>query len=318
MPRLFDKPQRIVGSPSDIEDYVAGQTSSPMQTFQPRQQGLLSGIGQALSGISAPFVGDMDYAIKQAKLQQERDQADLEFQKYIIRNRGTTGVYQIDPISGQLEQAATVPYGSKVYKGVLSPEQMKERAVATGSAEAIKKNIEMSDKLAGAVKKLSVLNKQYNEAFPSGDRTPLEQRVLGGASSWAAQKGLVDNPKLVALKKNARPIAINLIRLFGEVGNLSESEQKGALDVASQEGLTEAERFEQVRQFADYALAGASPEAIKALKGRKDIQGILDSFNITLGEEESGSNVPQFDPKTQRLQQNKKTGEYRVVPLKGK
>lgn len=288
-PWLFDTPPTYNEGNVPYSDLKTHRTIDP--GFNPRKQGALSLIGDAMKGIADPWAavygGDSQSLYRSQMLRQKQDEADMEFQKYLIKKRrgdSDINIFQIDPISGELKHSGSAPYGSKVYKGVLSPEQMKERAVATGEAESIKSNIQMGDKLAGAVKKLSVLNRQYNKALPTGDRTPLEQRLLGGAESWAAKKGLVDNPELVALKKNSRPIAINLIRLFGEVGNLSESEQQGALDVVSQEGLTEKERYAQVRQFAEYSLAGASEDTLKVLKKRKDIRGVLDAFGIDLSD----------------------------------
>ena len=189
-----------------------------------------------------------------------------------------------------MEQKASVPYGSKTYKAVMTPEQIKERSYSEAQGKAIGKNIETSDKLASAVKRLEIINSQFKKALPSGDKTPLEQRISGATSSWAAKAGLIDNKELVALQKNIRPMAINMIRAFGEVGNLSESEQKGAIDVVEQSGLTDDERIAATKQFIEFALAGASPEGIKHLRSRKDIQGILDAFGVELpnyGDEES-------------------------------
>lgn len=199
-----------------------------------------------------------------------------------VPQREDVGVYIIDPITGKVGLQEKVPFGSKTYKGVLTPDQMRERALATGEAKSVEENIKTTNKLGGAVKRLALLNEQFKEALPSGDRTPLEQRIVGGASNFAAKYGLLNNPKLVALKNNLRPIAINMIRAFGEVGNLSESEQQGALDVVNQSGLTDEERVAVTRQFIQYALAGASPEGIDFINKRKDIKGILDAFGVDL------------------------------------
>ncbi len=197
----------------------------------------------------------------------------------------TKGIYSVDPITGELKKSGTVPRRSEVFKGVMSPEQVQQRAVQKGRANAVIKDIEMTAKLTGAVKKLAILNKQYQKALPSGDRTPLEQRIVGGLSSWAAEKGLIDNPELVALRRNIRPIAINVIRLFGEVGNLSESEQQGAIDVVDQADITDEERIASTRQFIEYALAGASEEGINFISEREDIGGVLDAFGVNLDQE---------------------------------
>jgi len=223
---------------------------------------------------------------------------------------GDVGVYAFNPITGEVEQKASVPFGSKTYKAVMTPDQIKERSYSEAQGKAIGKNIETSDKLAGAVKRLAILNKQFKDALPTGDRTPLEQRIAGKASTFAAKMGLTDNPKLVALQKNIRPMAINMIRAFGEVGNLSESEQQGAIDVVEQSGLTDSERIEATRQFIEFALAGASPEGIKHLKSREDIQGILDAFGVNLPED--GSPEKETNTNTESVGTQKQIGRFQI------
>lgn len=196
--------------------------------------------------------------------------------------REDMNIYTIDPITGEMTQTASAPYGSKVYKGVMSPGDIQERAEATGRGKAIEENVKTTAKLSNAVSRLSVLNKQFNKALPAGDKTPIEQRISGNVETWAAKAGLVNNPELVALQKNIRPIAIQMIRAFGEVGNLSESEQQGAIDVITMSGINEEERAASVKQFIEFALAGASPESIRYIKDRKDIQGILDAYGVDL------------------------------------
>jgi len=167
-------------------------------------------------------------------------------------------------------------------------------------AEIQKKEIESGKKLNTAVKRLSLLNRQFNEALPTFDKTAIEQRLSGKLSSIAAKWGVKENTKLLALLSNSRPIAINLIRAFGEVGNLSETEQQGALEVVDQAGLTEDERLDKVRQFAEFALAGASPEALDEMM--KD-PGVVDIVNTI------GIKIPGFEMTA--VKQEFKTGDVR-------
>lgn len=198
---------------------------------------------------------------------------------------GGKSVALVDPITGEIKSNFSVPRGTRVYKGMLSTEQMKERGLVSGEVKAEQKDIEATQKLSNAVKRLKIINKQFKEAFPSGDRTPLEQRIAGKAAILGVKTGLYRNPKLLALQRNIRPIAINMIRMFGEVGNLSESEQQGAIDVVNQANLTDEERIAATKQFIEFALSGAGPSGISYLKNnRQDIQGILDSFNVQLDE----------------------------------
>ena len=191
-------------------------------------------------------------------------------------------VVTLDPVTGQPINTSNVPYSAEIRKGVMSPDTIKSRAVAEGEGKAITKDVEQTSKLGTAVKRLAIINKQFNEALPSGDRTPFEQRIYGNVESIKAKYGLSDNKKLLALKQNVRPIAINMIRAFGEVGNLSDTEQKGAIDVVNQAGLTDQERIEKTKQFIEFALAGARPESINLIKDRSDIKGVLDAFGVSL------------------------------------
>lgn len=124
----FNKGPSLSASPQGIESYVGGQSSSPMDTYTPRRQGILSGIGQAMSGVSAPFVGDMDYALKQAQLQQQRDLADMEFQKFLIKNKDNgfgKPVFTVGPdgnlMQVQLPGGGNPPKGSQVISNPNAP-----------------------------------------------------------------------------------------------------------------------------------------------------------------------------------------------------
>lgn len=72
---LFDK--RAQYSPSGIEDYVSGKNTD--MGYQGYQQGGLSLLGKALSGVGAAFAGDSQWLQRQTKMDQEAMQADLEF-----------------------------------------------------------------------------------------------------------------------------------------------------------------------------------------------------------------------------------------------
>ena len=170
----------------------------------------------------------------------------------------------------------------------LNPEFQEEKSRREGEGKAIEKSFESSEKLSQAVRRLSVINKQFKEALPSGDKTPVEQRISAWADVIGAKTGIKPNPKLLAIKQNVRPMAINLIRLFGEVGNLSQSEQQGAIDVIELEGRTDEERVASVRQFAEFALSGAPPDAINYILQQADVKEIIDSLGIELPQLQAG------------------------------
>ena len=205
--------------------------------------------------------------------------ADLERAKRTSIVRET---FFINPDTKELtdtsgKRVERAPPGSTVKILPLEPSVFAER-------EKAKKTVDQARRVGEAVNKLAVLNRQFKEAFPSGDKTPLEQRITGTIETMKAKYGFTNNAKLVALQRNIRPLAINMIRLFGEVGNLSETEQKGAIDVVSQANLTARERIEQTRQFIEFSLAGANPDAVKLISQREDIKGVLSSFGVDLGQ----------------------------------
>ena len=97
-------------------NYPAPGAEGPMR---PRQKGLLSGIGEGLSGVSNAFAipyggGDPLYNIKMAQQRQAEEAADFEFQKYLMKDKQT-----IDPIAlallGQLD-----PNLAQQYLGITS------------------------------------------------------------------------------------------------------------------------------------------------------------------------------------------------------
>lgn len=72
-------------------------------------------LGKALSGISAPFVGNMNWAIEQAALDQQRNEADMEFQKWLMSKNPTIADQVIQ--AGKVAEAyknmgVTLPPGS--------------------------------------------------------------------------------------------------------------------------------------------------------------------------------------------------------------
>jgi len=167
----------------------------------------------------------------------------------------------------------------------VDPEQT--RKVQSLEAEGVSREEQMkgAQKLSRAVRRLSILNQQFNEALPTGDRSAFQQRIAGPLAVIGAKTGISPNPRLMALKSNIRPIAINLIRDFGEVGNLSETEQRGAIDAVTKEGLTDEERIAQTGQFIQYALGGIPKETRDFLLQSSDIKQILDDFGIQFDDE---------------------------------
>lgn len=183
---------------------------------------------------------------------------------------------------GGVRQVGEYSPGDKVFEENLTPDEMSARTKAQGEARIDVKEKETAIKLGTAVKRMNVVMKQFDEALPTLDKSAIEQRFSGQIAAWGAKTGVAPNPKLLALLSNARPMAINLIRLFGEVGNLSETEQKGALETVDLKGLTEVERLDKVRQFAEYALAGASDSSLEYLKSKPEIVEVIKNLGLKI------------------------------------
>lgn len=162
-----------------------------------------------------------------------------------------------------------------------SPEGMRQKGQIENEISAQGKMIDAGGKLGSAVKRLNIINEQLNAALPANNN-PLVQRVMGPLAVIGAKTGLVPNPRLLAIKKNIRPIGIQLIRAFGEVGNLSEPEQKSSMDVVNNDKLSPEERLASVKQFAEFALGGARPEALDFMMKDPAMGQIIKELGINL------------------------------------
>lgn len=143
-----------------------------------------------------------------------------------------------------------------------APEIKAEREALT---EGLKKEFDRANRLAGTIRQLSTITGQFMEALPTGQRSAIEQRFAGVAARIGARTGLDPNPQLLALLTNSRLEAIQLIRSFGEVGNLSQSEQQAAIAAYDQSGQTDEERLAKIQQLATFASASISPRARQLL-----------------------------------------------------
>lgn len=67
-------------------------------------------LGQALVGVAAPFVGNMDFALQQQKLKQQQDEADMEFQKFLMsRGKDQAVENYYNSIAGAFEGSTGAP-----------------------------------------------------------------------------------------------------------------------------------------------------------------------------------------------------------------
>lgn len=149
--RLFDKPPSMSATPAGVEDYVRGDAASAFNAYQGRQPGLLTAIGRALSGVSAPFLGDFDYAMKQQALQQKQDEADNEFRRYLMLSGKGRGVFTIGP-DGNLISIGNIGTKDIVAKDPYAPTaDMRNQGKATQQAGALFKDLrKRSEALKGS------------------------------------------------------------------------------------------------------------------------------------------------------------------------
>jgi len=190
------------------------------------------------------------------------------------------------PAGGSVSQGgvtATIPPTLEVekQKASLEVQTAADKARVTGEAEIATKQKETGKKLAVLGKKLNTLRKQYDEALPdSGVNSETSQRIMGTLDVIGAKTGVKPNAKLMALQKNKRLQAIQIIKMAGEAGNLAEQEQKGAIEAITSETLTSNERKEAIKQFMELALSGADEESVKYLLKDKSFKSVLDDIGF--------------------------------------
>src|SRR3990167_6169379 len=200
----------------------------PMQGFQ---------IGQAIGKSKRSAYGGTAEYISDLIKERDKEKSKMNPLQMIIAKQALhpdTGVYSWNPLTGELEQESSVPKGS-IVRNTLGEEDLKTKALIQQESQVVGKTMEAGGKLGTAVKRLKVINDQMNDALPAKNANPFMQRIMGPAAVIGAKTGIVPNAKLMALKKNIRPVGIQLIRAFGEVGNLSETEQKSAIDTVENE-----------------------------------------------------------------------------------
>lgn len=260
----------------------------PMQGFQ---------IGQAVGKAKGSAYGSTAKHLSDLEIERDKNRTKTSPLELMMIKQSMpqpdTGVYSWNPLSGKLEQEASVPKGS-IVRNTLGEEDLIRKAEIQRESQVVAKTMDVGGKLGTAVKRLNLINNQLNEALPAVSKNPFIQRIAGPAAVIGAKTGLMPNPKLMALKKNIRPIGIQMIRAFGEVGNLTETEQTSAIDTVQNEGLTTEERLDSVRQFAEFALAGARPEAIEFMRKDPGIMEIIKDLNINIG---SNAQIPASDPR---------------------
>lgn len=214
-----------------------------------RQLGALSIFGRTLQGVAAPFAaayqGGTGY--DQLRLQQSQDQADLEFQKYLYQKQNKDmgkPLITIDPVSGQPRIIGVAPSGSQVVPFPVSPEQQAQQQANVAS---LKDQTTRGNKL-----------KELNKVIDFFETKLGEIPVGGGFSGMAEGAGQVvsgkmgKNPKAAAYMSDIKGLRSQIARGLGEVGNLSEYEQKYASNLLPQLTDNAETRQAKLKNFRDY------------------------------------------------------------------
>ena len=249
------------------------------------KQNIFKGIGQALTAASLGFQGqdpskafdDVTPNLSQQLLAAQIAQiADPEGQTAQVIAQNALGV-------GPRLKSETVktPLGKQTFEFNEDPKvKGKREGIEAGIQGSLKDSFEKGNKLIGNIKKLNTVMEQFNKAVPAEDINPALQRVRGFLLGVGADTGLIPNPELKGLRQNARPLAIQIIKGFGEVGNLSETEQQAAIDLVEQTGLTNDERAAGVKQFLEVALTSMDKEVRDHVLQDESTLGILQGLSI--------------------------------------
>lgn len=206
-------------------------------------------------------------------------------QMYADPSGAGTGVYSFNPVTGALEQVATVNKGS-IVRNQMSVDDRQSAAYATGTganrAAREGESVKTSKNLAKLVRGLDVLNKQYDEVLGDEETNALYQRFSGPAAVLGAKTGVNPNPKLLALKKNERLQAVQIVRMAGDVGAIPQQQIDETTSAISNEGLTGEERQAAVRQFLEFALANADDVGLMELQKSKSFNRIVNRYGIDI------------------------------------
>lgn len=204
-------------------------------------------------------------------------------------NNSGTGVYSFNPVTGALEQIATVAKGS-VVRNQMSVDDRLNAAYASGTgtnkASRESDSIKTSKNLAKLVRGLDVLNRQYDEVLGDKETSALYQRFAGPAAVFGAKTGLNPNPKLLSLKKNERLQAVQVVRMAGDVGAIPQQQIDETTAAIANEGLTGEEREAAVRQFLEFALANADDVGSEELRKSKSFMRVVNRYGITFEPDE--------------------------------
>ena len=173
------------------------------------------------------------------------------------------------------------PFGMQYKYKPSEAEQVQDLAIQ-GLAKGKEEGYTRAEGQKRAFKKLASYSKQFNEALPTGQNLPSEQRIKGFMSVIGAKMGTIPNPQLLALQNTAKLQLRGILRDLGEGARMSDQDITQNIMVLEQAGLTEEERIAQARSFMQTAVDSMDTENLKALQGDPNIVELLKSFGVSL------------------------------------
>ena len=314
----FDKKSRPLYSPSN-----AGEPS--LVGYEQGHIGGLSALGRALSGIAAPFAVDFQYGQRQYEADLKQQQADMEFAALLEKNRLTNQAILSKEKSrseflskmGDMEAKGynAIPYmtadGGAGVRWQQDPEYQASLKVRNAAQKTINQEIPTFNQTLSALDRMDELIDKSPDYKPG---------ILPAtiAKSEVALKKLANDPFTIKYQGFIDQSLSNLSRKLGEKGVLTEPDIVRVLNGLGRMDMPKEVRKQltaEIRQkMADSGVglletAGMSKEGF----AKKYPDTAKKLFNIE-NKSVDVNNIPKYDPNTQRLQRNKLTGEYRVVP----
>ena len=191
-------------------------------------------------------------------------------------------VFTYTPENG-VQQIGTMPKNGKMIAPAMMQTPEQQGTIAGVKANATER-AKAAANIPSAIRDLSVMNQQFNDAFPptkGQENTPLVQRMVGVAKSWGVKTGIGVTPAQTGVL-SAMPLAsIGLVRLAGALGRVTNIELQMAEQALNQAGKTPDERWALTKTLATQYMSRVSPkEWNEILKSNPDLPSILKQYDI--------------------------------------
>lgn len=234
----------------------------------------------------------------------------------------TNETYTVNAITGEkVEDASVISGNAAVFKETLTPEAMAARTGATKAEETQARFNEEARKVAGGLRTLAVGFKQFEEAFPSDGKTPLQQRIGGVIEGNLAKAGFRDNAEMVGAQAAVIANARKTVKSWGDSGALAIGDVKDAEIVLNQADKTFAEKMAVFKAVGEQAIASMDDETLDQLfKKQPYTKDMLDAFGISYGEDMRNKLMGAFKVKAPAKSgsgesKGKTIGKFKIVSV---